>query len=699
MKTSSLYLKLKKSQKVLICMTAMTLFGGLEVRSQNFIADPSFNPSSGANNSIWTSELQSDGKIVIAGDFINYNGVTSPRIARVNTNGTIDSSFNVGQGFNNTVWMITIQPNGKILVAGNFNQFNGSASTGLVRLNSDGSRDNSFSPPQSLINVRSVKVQSDGKILVGGFFSSKVIRLLSSGLLDTSFLFPSPTFLSSILDIEQLPDGKLLIAGGVLFPYRSVYRLHTNGTIDASFTADQSVSSVAARCVTVQQDGRIIVGGDFTFTPGNGYIARLMPNGTRDNSFSVGTGTNGIVWASAVLSNGVVLLGGGFTSYNGSSPQRNLIALNSNGSINAQYNFGSGFSNGTLSGVLSLNVQPDSKIIACGEFSNFNGVSRLRIARLSNQNNPPIINVHPISSTVCSGASQSLSVTASSLSLMTYQWMLDGSNIPGATNWTHVATLPGSYTVIVSNAFGSVQSNAAQLNNFAAISEPTYPSCALKASNLCINENGDRFFSLSWIPGSGNKQLVVVSANPIIHFPSQGASYVANSIYGMGQDLGNNTFVVYDGTDDSVYVSFAPGLSTRVYFAVFDYNDFCNNPSYLTSSFSAGLIESKIPTNRCLGSIDLPANKDPNSNLSNTSNSTFQIFPNPNNGEFKIQNFNTDTKKIVQLKVTSSAGSEILKSTFVGSEYQIDLKDNAKGLYFIHLSDGANQSVIKVIKE
>ena len=106
----------------------------------------SFDTVSGASNDIRALAIQNDGKLVIGGDFTSYRGTFINRIARVNTDGTLDTSFNPGTGANSDVNAIAIQSDGKIVIGGEFTTINGTSANYIARLNSDGSLDTSFSP-------------------------------------------------------------------------------------------------------------------------------------------------------------------------------------------------------------------------------------------------------------------------------------------------------------------------------------------------------------------------------------------------------------------------------------------------------------------------------------------------------------------------------------------------------------------------
>lgn len=131
--------------------------------------------SSGFDNTIFASVAQPDGKVIVGGSFISYNGMTANRIIRLNPDGSRDTSFVAGTGFNGTVYALALQPDGKILAGGSFTNYNGTAANLLIRLNTDGSFDTSFSAGttfDSVSFVRSIIVYLNGKIVAGGSFNS-----------------------------------------------------------------------------------------------------------------------------------------------------------------------------------------------------------------------------------------------------------------------------------------------------------------------------------------------------------------------------------------------------------------------------------------------------------------------------------------------------------------------------------------------
>ncbi|NGM62157.1 DUF5008 domain-containing protein [Sphingobacterium sp. SGG-5] len=125
--------------------------------------------------------MQSDGKLIVVGFFNRYNDVpVKGNIARVNhTDGSVDNTFNPGNGANDAIYTITSTPSGKYLLTGFFTSYDGHSSNGIVRVNADGSVDNSFVSrgfSGGLPNY--IKELSNGKILVSGSFKryDNVIR-------------------------------------------------------------------------------------------------------------------------------------------------------------------------------------------------------------------------------------------------------------------------------------------------------------------------------------------------------------------------------------------------------------------------------------------------------------------------------------------------------------------------------------------
>jgi uncharacterized delta-60 repeat protein len=358
--------------------------------NSNGTLDATFNPGTGFNSTVNSIALQQDGKIIVGGAFTAYNGITRNYIGRINPDGTFDSSFNTGSGFSNSVYSTEIQLDGKIIVGGGFISFNGISRIRLARLNFDGSLDNNFDPGNGHDNnVRTTAIQSNGKIISGGDFLShddisrtRISRSNVDGIRDATFN-PIKGFDGTVLCTAKQTDGKT-IAGGQFnvfndFPAKRIVRLNSDGSIDSTFISGSGFNGDVYSCA-IQFDGKIVVGGNFTSYNGSAInrIIRLYSDGSIDASFNPLSGFNGIVYSIVIQNGGQIIAGGVFTSLNGNAVNR-IARLNTDGSLDATFNIGTGF-NGI---VYALGIQQSGQIIAAGSFSVFNGASISSIARIN----------------------------------------------------------------------------------------------------------------------------------------------------------------------------------------------------------------------------------------------------------------------------------------------------------------------------
>ncbi len=367
--------------------------------------DTSFDVGTGINTGIYSFELQPDDKILIGGNYSSYNGVARRNVTRLNTDGIIDYTFNPETGINGSVYTTVKQSDGKILAGGYFTHVNGVARRNIVRLNLNGSVDTTFNPGASSQGsgiVEIIKLQPDGKILIGGYFTSYngvqrngIARLNADGTLDTSF---DPgggvtgTGAQRINAIALQDDGKIII-GGIFNSYdggvsKGIARLNADGSVDPSFDSGTGTSNSAyVYSIVLQSDGKIVIAGDFTTyneLPAN-QIARLNADGTLDASFqaNVGEGVKmfgspGSVYAIGLTSDEKIIAAGLFDNYNDETA-RSIIRLNTDGTLDAAFSSGSGTS---WMEIRALTIQPDEKIVIGGNFNSYNGSAVNRIARL-----------------------------------------------------------------------------------------------------------------------------------------------------------------------------------------------------------------------------------------------------------------------------------------------------------------------------
>ncbi len=376
-----------------------TSFNGTSIRglarlNVNGSLDTTFYTGTGPGGSyppVYSSAIQSDGKILIGGDFNNYNGTTVYRIARLHQNGALDTSFLVGAGMNNGVKAIVVQPDGKILIAGYFSAYNATVLNGIARLNTDGSLDSFFDPGDGAdAGIESMAIQANGKIIIGGYFNTydgisiqRLACLNSDGSPDSSFTGGTgPSH--GITSIALQSDNKIII-GGLFTSYNgntvnSIARLDTNGVLDFSFHAGTGTDGEIHTAV-IQPDGKILIGGHFNLY--NRILhrgaTRLETNGDPDSTFNSVTGFDGAVSAIAMQSDNKIIVGGYFTE-NNNRERLGLTRLESDGSTDLSFNPGLGLDGG--GNIYALAYQPDGKIIFAGNFISFNGSPRNYIGRL-----------------------------------------------------------------------------------------------------------------------------------------------------------------------------------------------------------------------------------------------------------------------------------------------------------------------------
>ncbi|MEQ1932693.1 MAG: choice-of-anchor D domain-containing protein, partial [Fimbriimonadaceae bacterium] len=331
-----------------------------------------FNPSIDGS-AVRTIAVQPDGKAIIAGSFTSVNGVPRNNIARLNANGSLDMGFDPNTG--SDVTSVALQADGKILLGGYFTtlQPNGAASavarSRIARINADGSLDSSFDPnANGSVNI--VAMQADGKIILGGGFTtlqpngaasatarSRIARINADGSLDTGF---NPRANFPVYCAAVQADGKVLLGGQftTLQPNeaagptarRGIARVNVDGSLDVGFdpNPDNWPNSALVSCLAVQADGKVLFGGAFYYLQPNGAafltsrhsVARVHADGSVDNDFD--PKPNSGITNLALQVDGKILLGGSFSSLqpNGAlSPtsRRAPARVNSNGNLDTTF--------------------------------------------------------------------------------------------------------------------------------------------------------------------------------------------------------------------------------------------------------------------------------------------------------------------------------------------------------------------------
>lgn len=296
------------------------------------------------------------------GSFGSFNAPSFKRLVATDLSGSIDTTFNMGAGFSSTVRSMATQSDGKLIVGGDFSLYSGSATNYLIRLNTNGTKDTTFTTPVLNQAVYSIAVQSDNKIIIGGAFTTvsgvaapRIARLDVNGARDATFNVGTAGAGAIVRDIKIQSDGKVIAVGDFVAYSGStsnrIVRINTNGTLDTTFVTGTGLGNNAVNA-NIQSDGKILVVGAFTTYSGstNNYIVRINTNGTKDTSFTLGTGFNSTVSISNLRSDGKLIVAGAFTTYSGSS--RNYITrLNSDGTVDTGFNVGTGLNTGWAGGL------------------------------------------------------------------------------------------------------------------------------------------------------------------------------------------------------------------------------------------------------------------------------------------------------------------------------------------------------------
>jgi uncharacterized delta-60 repeat protein len=363
------------------------------------------------NNQVRNIAVQSDGKVLIVGDFSSYVGpatVSVNRIVRLNTDGSVDTTFNtnIGTGPNFSVTRIKIQSDGKIIVIGGFGNWNGTTVTRMVRLNANGTLDTAFTTALGtgpVGAIEAIEIQSDGKIIVTGAFGTwngvtvnRIVRLNTDGTRDTAFTTNTGTGANSTILSAVIQADQKIVLGGAFTTWNGttsigrIVRLNTDGTRDTAFTTNISSGATTNQInsIAIQSDNKLVVVGTFTtwISTSVNRIVRLNTDGTRDTAFTTALGA-GITSTSGpqvvlVQPDQKILLGGIFTSISGTTCN-NIARINTNGSLDTAFSTSVGAGPSASSAVQSLALQSNNSIIAGGTWTSWNSVAKAYMVLLN----------------------------------------------------------------------------------------------------------------------------------------------------------------------------------------------------------------------------------------------------------------------------------------------------------------------------
>jgi uncharacterized delta-60 repeat protein len=363
------------------------------------------------NGDVLALALQTNGQILAGGNFSYVNGTPDNGIARLNANGSLDIAgfLNNGlySGANGAVQAIVCQTDGRVVIGGSFNNVDGITRNNIARLMTDGSLDTSFNPGSGadgpVYAIAETFVNGVRLLYVGGSFNNisggsspnfarltgQTVGGVNSGVLDASFATGSgpnaAVFALAAYPTNSPFSGRVLIGGAFTnvnnFTLNHIARLNGDGSVDTNFDLNLGANDTV-RAIAIQTDGGILIGGDFTSVNGTSlnHIARLNTDGTLDTNFvaNVGAAVNNTVQAIAVQADNRIVLAGQFTSDSGVTRNR-ITRLLTNGVVDVAINFGDG-ANGTID---ALVVQPaDQLLVIGGAFTQYDDQPHAHSARI-----------------------------------------------------------------------------------------------------------------------------------------------------------------------------------------------------------------------------------------------------------------------------------------------------------------------------
>lgn len=236
----------------------------------------------------------STGNFIMVGDFTQA-GAMSENVIVIDPAGNKVNTYSFGWGFNGAVYDVAEQADGKLIFVGDFEQYNGTPINRIIRTSATGVYDATFNVGTGATSVvKNVEIDSSGNVYIGSNISfiyngsgsaQRVFKLSSVGVRDVAYVINSVHN-----DLKIQPDGKLLLGrDGV----SGVTRLNTDGTIDGTFTSGLSPFA-QVNTVELDSSGNIYVGGVDLVTASSQKIAKLGSTGTLDTGFST-TITNEIL--------------------------------------------------------------------------------------------------------------------------------------------------------------------------------------------------------------------------------------------------------------------------------------------------------------------------------------------------------------------------------------------------------------------
>jgi uncharacterized delta-60 repeat protein len=676
--------------------------------------------------------IQNDGKIILVGNFNAYNGQQGKNIVRINPDGTYDPTFNTGLGTTGNalgnIRCVSLQSDGKIIIGGEFTVFNGIAKNRIARLNTDGSLDLTFNSGTAANDIIfSTAVQGDGKIIIGGIFTSyagtsvnRLARLNTDGTLDASFVTGSSAN-NAVRAIKLQADGKIVI-GGDFITYNGVARnriarVNVDGSIDPAFDPGLGFNA-SVYSMILQNDGKIVIGGDFTLFNGlsSSRIARLNTDASQDAIFLIGAGTNGYINATTIQNDGKILIGGFFTTYNGAA-RTSIARINGECIIPTI----TGTNGDSICGTGSAILSATSNSGTLNWYAASSGGTSLGTGASFTT---PIISTTTTfyvdaTNSGCSSSArtavtaivnQATTASLNEIGCDTYTWALNGTSYTNSGTYTHVGTnaagcpLTTTLNLTINNSTtATVNQNECDtytwaLNGTTYTNSGTYTHVGTNAAgcpltttlNLTINNsttatvNETACDSYTWALNGTN----YTNSGTYIHVGTNAAgcdftttlNLTINSVNNATNLVGttisaNATGAAYQWVDCNSGNALINGATNQSYTPIAN-----GNYAVIVSQNGCSSMSNCVIVN-VVGVKEI--------SLQNQVN----VYPNPSNGLYTISGIKANTNLVVY----NALGEEIYASITTGTSEQINLSALAKGIYFLRIAGPDDEETHKII--
>lgn len=692
--------------------TALFLLSCLSIFAQDWVNDPDFLTGTGANNIVFATIEQPDGKILVGGQFTSFNNTATGCLVRLNPDGSIDPGFALDTAVTGAVATMQLQADGKILISSG-SVFVSGVQKYLVRLHADGSLDTGYTHENTMIGHPSTSVlQADGKLILGGSFNStnpynsvttnSIVRFNTDGSLDTTFHAGSGTADHGINSLSLQADGRI-IAGGWFesfdgTPMFNLVRLHADGTLDPSFnTGTGTGNGNIIMSTSVLPDGKILIAGYFsTYNGATAHaIARLNPDGSLDTSFDPGAGASDYIYTCIAQPNGKILIGGRFTMYN-NQPANQFARLNADGSLDPHFFISTG-PNGYIG---QITLQSDGKILLCGEFTTFAGIQKNYFTRLEPG---------------CYPTSGFLSIHAAD----NYFWEANATTYDTSGHYTAVlvnaagcdstVTMDLHIFPFLVNAFttpayldqcdGSISITAQEGladYTFNLDGELTTTSGFLFADSLCpgihslltYDANGDSVTTIFVIPASSNHILIdpfpgaqadslaIAVENCDIAYNSIDTAFIAYSFV-VSNEVMVGWAIFHGGDTTVIHTSFPLVPGNNYYLQLQLYCPYKALGDYFAVTEGVAYVDGALST---LGTAEERL-------------ATVSLYPNPAREEVTIS-----CSEPMHLSVLDIQGKTVARHNVQDGD-QVSLRDLQPGIYLFELTTGDTRKVHRIVKQ